>query len=158
MLNIFGKNKSAEISLPKHKLVHGIEIKKVPVGKYLSAMRELEELPGQIISDLFPDKAVGDIIKELTTLSDESLVRLATRLFTVAPEHIVTVLALILDVPKETITEGLTPKELCDVVQAYWALNDMTGFFEIVSGLIQKKLPTLITGYKNGLQSGKPSV
>lgn len=155
MPDIFRKIKSTEISMPKSKVVHGIEIKKVPIGKYLTAMRELEELPAQIISDLFPDKTAGDILADLTTLNDESFVRLAIRLLTVAPEHIVTVLSLILDVPKETITEHLTPKELCDVVKEYWALNDMTDFFGTVSGLIRKKLPTLITGYKNGSQPEK---
>ena len=43
------QNKSAAMSLPKNKKVHGIEIKKVPVGKYIAAMREMEELPGIIV-------------------------------------------------------------------------------------------------------------
>lgn len=154
-MNIFAKNKSTGMSLPKSKKVHGIEVKKVPVGTYLSAMRELEELPGAIINELFPSKTMVDIMDELTNLTNDSLIRIITRLLVVAPEYVVSTLALILGVDKEVIKSTLTPKELCDVIKEYWVLNDMTDFFGNVSGLIKKKLPTLITGYKSGLPSPK---
>ncbi len=157
-MSMFGKNKSTGITLPKSNIVHGIEVKKVPVGKYLSAMRELEELPGVIVNELFPGKQFNEIMKELTKMTDESLVRILTRLFIIAPEYVVNTISLILDVDKETIKNSLTPKEFCDVVKEYWALNDMTDFFGTVSGLIKAKLPALITGSKNGSPSPKASV
>ncbi|MGE5494616.1 MAG: hypothetical protein ACM3S4_04875 [Burkholderiales bacterium] len=155
MINFFSKNKSAGITLPKSKTVHGIEVKKVPVGKYLSAIRELEELPAAIISDLFPSKKFGDIMAELVELTDESLIRIATRLLVIAPEYVVNALAIIIDVDKDLIKNTLTPKELCDVVKTYWELNDMTDFFGTVSGLIKAKLPTLISGSNVGSPSPK---
>ncbi len=157
-MSIFGMNKSTGITLPKSKIVHGIEVKKVPVGKYLSAMRELEELPGVIINELFPGKQFSEIMDGLTKMTDESLIRILTRLFIIAPEYVVNTISLILDVDKEIIKNSLTPKEFCDVVKEYWALNDMTDFFGTVSGLIKAKLPALITGSKNGSPSPKASV
>ena len=152
------KNKSTNITLPKERVVHGIEVKKVPVGKYLSAMRELEELPGAIVNELFPGKKISDIMSELTALTEESLIRILPRLFMIAPEYVVSTISLILDVDKDVIKNTLTPKEFCDVVKEFWAMNDMTDFFETVSGLIKAKLPALITGSKNGSPSPKASV
>jgi plasmid maintenance system antidote protein VapI len=157
MLNFLKNNRSLGVTLPKGKRVHGIEVKKVPIGVYLAAMRELEELPGQIISELFPGTSVTDIMAQLMELTDESLIRIITRLLVIAPEYAVNTLAAVIGADKDVIKNTLTPKEFCDVIKAYWAMNDMTDFFADVSGLIKRKLPTLISGSKNGSLSPKPS-
>lgn len=151
------KEKSLKVSLPKAKTVHGIEIKKVPIGVYLNAMSELEELPGQIINTLFPGKTITDILAEFTTITDDKIIAVALRLLGVVPEQIIKALALILGVDKDEIINRLTPKELCDVIQEYWKMNDMTDFFGVVSGLIKSKLklPTLNAGSKSGSPSPK---
>ena len=150
------KNTSADMSLPKGKIVHGIEIKKVPVGKYLSAMRELEDLPGKIISDLFPGKSLDAIMSTFSEATDDTVINLAMTLLRVAPEHAIDALAVILSLDGDRIRNELTPKELCDVVRAFWELNDMTDFFGDVSGLIKKLLPTLTNGSKSGSPSVRP--
>jgi hypothetical protein len=142
------------MSLPKSKTVHGVEIKKVPVGKYLSAMRELEELPGRIINSLFPGKSLDEILASFSGATDDTVINLAITLLRVAPEHAIEALAVILSLDAEVIKNNLTPKELSDVVKAFWELNDMTDFFADVSGLLKKMLPTLIA---NGSRSGSPS-
>lgn len=156
-LNIFKGNSSTNVTLPKGKIVHGVEVRKVPIGQYLIAMRELEELPAQLISELFPGKTVTDIMAELTKLTNDSLITIVTRLLMIAPEYVVNTISLILGVDKDVIKNTLTPKELCDVIREYWALNDMTDFFADVSGLIKKKLPTLLSGSSNGSPSANPS-
>lgn len=151
------KSASTDMSLPKGKIVHGIEIKKVPVGKYLSAMRELEDLPAKIIKDLFPGMSLEAIMSTFTGATDETVINLALTLLRVAPEHAIDALATILNIDKDKIKNELTPKELCDVVKAFWEMNDMTAFFGDVSGLIKKLLPTLTTGSRNGSQSARQS-
>lgn len=141
--NLSGKQKSANISLPKAAIVHGIEVRKVPIGRYLTAMRELEELPGIIIGELFPGKTISDIFAEITTITDEKLLQVTLKLITVAPEHIIEALAMVLDVDKTMLMDTLTPKELCDVIREYWSMNEMSDFFGVVLGLIKKKLPAL---------------
>jgi len=158
-INIFNKNASANISMPKPKLVHGIEVKKVPIGVYLDAMGELEGLPMEILQELFPGKNMTEVIAQLMTLTDAGLANVIMRLLKVAPEYIITVLAKILGVDKARIRDGLTPKEVCDVAKEYWKMNDMTDFFANVSGLILpmlEKLPTPNTGSKNGSPLPKP--
>ena len=149
MFNIM-KNKSAAMSLPKSKTVHGIEVRKVPIGKYIEAMREMEELPAQLIPALFgEDATVSDIITMLTKLTADGMLKLLGKLLVISPEYLINALASILGIDKGALME-LTPNEVWDVGQAYWEMNDMTDFFGRVSGLIREKLPTLIDGYKNG--------
>lgn len=152
-MNIFKRNTSANISMPKPKTVHGIEVKKVPIGVYLDAMREIESLPMDILQDLFPGKTMTEVIAELMTLTDTGMANIITRLLKVAPEYIITMLSVILGVDKARIRDYLTPKEVCDVFKEYWAMNDMSGFFADVSGLLTPilgKLPTPNTGSSAG--------
>lgn len=152
-MNIFKKNTSTSMSLPKSKTVHGIEVKKVPIGIYLTALRELEELPEQIISELFPGKTISDVIADLVTLTADKMVKLLIRALIIAPEYIIGALAVILGVDKALIAK-LTPNEIWDVGEAYWKMNDMTDFFARVSGLIKNKLPTLTQAI--GSSGGSP--
>lgn len=152
-MSLFGKNKSAEMSLPKPKMVHGIEIKKVPIGQYIRAMKEMEEIPRLIVEECFPDKSAADIIAMFTTIDQGVLIALIGKLLVVLPGHIVEALCSIIGIDVDTAMNKLTPKELMDIVKEYWKMNDMSDFFGNVWGLIKAKLPTLITGFKNGSPS-----
>ena len=155
MFNIFKKNDSVNISLPKPKIVHGVEVKKVPIGKYLAAMRELEDLPEAIMNDMFPGKTIQDVMASFTTADEKTIYSLIGRALVVLPTHVIDALALILDIDRDVILQKLTPAELCDIVKEFWALNDMTDFFGAVSGLLKKQAPTLINGFKTGSPSPK---
>jgi hypothetical protein len=150
MIKLFEKTRSADMSLPKAKTVHGVEIKKVPVGQYIRAMREMEELPSVIVKDLFPGKSAADIVAEFTRADNDTVILLLGRLLVVLPEHIIDALCLVIGVDKDVVMNRLTPAELCDVVREYWTMNDMSSFFGAVSALIREKVPTLATGFKSG--------
>jgi hypothetical protein len=141
-INFFRKDKSMSVSLPKAQTVHGIEVKKAPIGQYLAAMREMEELPLQLIRDLFPGKTLTEIIAEFTTFTDDNLAELFVRILIVVPEKLIKVFVAITGIHEERIMD-LTPKEGVDVFKAWWALNDMTGFFADAAGLIKKLLPPI---------------
>lgn len=147
------KNKSIDTTLPKSKTVHGIEIKKVPIGQYLTAMSGLEDLPSQVLADLFPGKEPADILKELTKLTNDGLSSIIARAVIVIPKHLITLLAPILGVAEEELL-ALSPAELMDVVKEFKDINDLSRFFGGVSGLIKTLLPTLTktTGSSNGLR------
>lgn len=151
MRNFF--KKSAAMSLPETQTIHGVEIKKVPVGQYIRAMKQMEDLPRIIVEECFSGKSMADVIALMANANEAVVVSLLGKLLIVLPEHLVKALCSIIGLDVETALDKLTPKELFDVVKAYWELNEMSDFFDNVSGLIKAKLPTLISGYKNGLQS-----
>jgi len=154
----FKRDKSTDMTLPEVRVVHGIEIKKVPVGQYIRAMKQMEDLPRAIVEECFPGQSMADVLTMFTAVDEGVLVTLVGKLLVVLPEHLIDALCSILGLDKEIILTKLTPKELLDVIQAYWAENDMSDFFGNVWGLIKAKLPTLIAGSSAGSPSQSPSV
>lgn len=153
-IKFLNKDKSMLTTLPKAQNVHGIEVKKVPIGQYLTAMRELEDLPLQIVGELFPGKTLTETIAEFVEFTDEKLAQIVVRLITVIPDKAIRAFSTIIGVDEDRIKNELTPKELYDVFKAYWDLNDMTDFFAAAAGLVKRLLPqTLI----NGFSAGSPS-
>ncbi len=151
------QNKSAAMSLPKNKKVHGIEIKKVPVGKYIAAMREMEELPSIIIHELFPGKSMADIMADFSRADEEFAIGLMGKLLIVLPEKLLEALCSVIDISAQVAMEQLTPKELLDITREFWKINELSDFFKSVSGLIRQKLPTQNTGSSDGSPLQKAS-
>ena len=113
------QNRSAAMSLPKSKKVHGIEIKKVPVGKYIAAMREMEELPSIIVHELFPGKSVADIMVDFARADEEFAIGLMGKLLIVLPEKLLEALCSMIGISTEVAMEQLTPKELLDIIRKF---------------------------------------
>ena len=134
------QNKSAAMSLPKNKKVHGIEIKKVPVGKYIAAMREMEELPSIIIHELFPGKSMADIMADFSRADEEFAIGLMGKLLIVLPEKLLEALCSVIGISAQVAMEQLTPKELLDITREFWKINELSDFFKSVSGLIYDEL------------------
>lgn len=151
------QNKSAAMSLPKNKKVHSIEIKKVPVGKYIAAMREMEELPSIIIHELFPGKSMADIMADFSRADEEFAIGLMGKLLIVLPEKLLEALCSVIGISAQVAMEQLTPKELLDITREFWKINELSDFFKSVSGLIRQKLPTQNTGSSDGSPLQKAS-
>ena len=151
------KNKSAGMSLPRVSKIHGIEIKKVPIGQYIAAMREMEDLPSVIISELFPGQNMAEIISGLTSADEGFAISLLGKLLVVLPERLVEAVCEILSLDNDMVMNTLTPNELLDVLKEFWELNDLTDFFKSVSGLLKIKLPAQKIGSSDGLPSEKAS-
>ena len=151
------QNKSAAMSMPKNKKVHGIEIKKVPVGKYIAAMREMEELPSIIIHELFPGKSMADIMADFSRADEEFAIGLMGKLLIVLPEKLLEALCSVIGISAQVAMEQLTPKELLDITREFWKINELSDFFKSVSGLIRQKLPTQNTGSSDGSPLQKAS-
>ena len=50
---LFNRKKgSVNLSLPKNKTIHGIEVSKVPVGKYIASMQDVQDLPKTIMESV----------------------------------------------------------------------------------------------------------
>ena len=155
---LFKADKSSRMSIPKNKTVHGIEIKKVPVGRYITAIKEMEELPSLIVQECFPGKSLEEILAAFQLVEQAQVISMVTKLLVIAPEHIVSACCSIVGMDPSDVMERLTPKELADVMKEFWTVNDLSDFFGDVWGLLKKALPTLLsTGSSGGSPSEKAS-
>lgn len=135
-------------SLPKTKTIHGVEIRKMPCGKYFEALQTLKDLPEDFIKEL-SDNGQDFKLSEMFTM--ENIMNLITRLMIILPDFTFRFLSTLTDVDENVIKNELTPKELLDVVQEFWKINELESFFDQMKP-IMNKIITLI-GFKEQLPS-----
>ena len=130
-------------SLPKIKTVHGVEIEKKPCGKYFEALQTLKNLPEDFIKEL-SDNGQDFKLSEMFTV--ENIMNLITRLLIILPDFTFNFLSKLMDIDRETIENQLTPKELLDVVQEFWKINELESFFVQMKPILSKI--TMLIGFK----------
>ena len=141
--------KSNEIkSLPKSKTIHGVEIRKMPCGKYFEALQTLKDLPEDFIKEL-SDNGQDFKLSEMFTV--ENIMNLITKLMMIAPKFLFRFLSQILDIEEDVLKEELTPTELIEVCKKFWEVNKLESFFDQMKPII-KGMTTLI-GFKEQLPS-----
>ncbi len=130
-------------SLPKIKTVHGVEIEKKPCGKYFEALQTLKNLPEDFIKEL-SDNGQDFKLSEMFTV--ENIMNLITKLLIILPDFTFNFLSKLMDIDRETIENQLTPKELLDVVQEFWKINELESFFVQMKPILSKI--TMLIGFK----------
>ena len=130
-------------SLPKVKKIHGVEIEKKPCGKYFEALQTLKDLPEDFIKEL-SDNRQDFKLSEMFTI--ENIMTLVTRLLIVIPNFTFEFLSKLMEVDRDILENQLTPKELLDVIQEFWKVNELESFFEQMKPIL-RKITTLI-GFK----------
>lgn len=135
-------------SLPKVKRIHGVEIEKKPCGKYFEALQTLKDLPEDFIKEL-SDNGQDFKLSEMFTI--ENIMTLVTRLLIVIPNFTFEFLSKLMEVDRDILENQLTPKELLDVIQEFWKVNELESFFDQMKPIL-KKITTLI-GFKEQLPS-----
>ena len=137
-------DKSLRMSAPRTYELHGVTIRKLPVGKYLQVLRTLEDAPAIILGEAFPDcSTIPELLTAASNLDREATLQLLSRLLAVVPEQVCLILSGLLDIPKERLLDpdtddGLSLAELAEVIMAFWKANDVTDFFGTVRRLAQK--------------------
>lgn len=135
-------------SLPKEKRIHGVEIEKKPCGKYFEALQTLKDLPEDFIKEL-SDNGQDFKLSEMFTI--ENIMTLITRLLIVIPNFTFEFLSKLMEVDRDILENQLTPKELLDVIQEFWKINELESFFDQMKPILSK-ITTLI-GFKGQLPS-----
>lgn len=130
-------------SLPKIKTIHGVEIGKKPCGKYFEALQTLKDLPEDFIKEL-SDNGQDFKLSEMFTV--ENIMNLITKLLIILPDFTFNFLSKLMDMDRETIENRLTPKELLDVVQEFWKINELESFFVQMKPILSKI--TMLIGFK----------
>lgn len=130
-------------SLPKIKTIHGVEVEKKPCGKYFEALQTLKDLPEDFIKEL-SDNGQDFKLSEMFTV--ENIMNLITRLLIILPDFTFNFLSKLMDIDRDTIEKQLTPKELLDVVQEFWKINELESFFVQMKPILSKI--AMLIGFK----------
>lgn len=131
------------LSLNKSTKLYGVEIKKMPCGKYFEALQTLKDLPEDFIKELSKD---GQDFKLSEMFTMESIMELITKLIIMLPDFAFRFLSKLMDIDEEVLRNNITPKELLDIVKEFWKLNELESFFDQMKS-VMKKAMTLI-GFK----------
>lgn len=137
-----------KLSLAEVKKIHGVEIKKMPCGKYFKALQTLKNLPEDFIKELSDNKQDFKL-SEMFTM--ENIMNLIARLLIVLPDFTFTFLSKLIGVDEDKMRNELTPKELLDIVKEFWKINDLESFFVEMKSIMKKAAE--IIGFKGQLQS-----
>lgn len=137
-----------EKSLPKTINLHGVEIKKMPCGKYFEALQTLKDLPEDFIKELSSE---GEEFKLSEMFTIENIMNLITKLLIIAPKFLFSFLSQVLDIEEKVLKEELTPTELLEICRKFWEVNKLEDFFDQMKP-VMKGIITLI-GFKEQLLS-----
>ena len=139
------------LSLKETVKMYGVEIKKMPCGKYFEALQTLKDLPEDFIEELSDNK---QDFKLSEMFAMENIMNLITRLLIILPDFTIRFLSKLLDIDEEIIRDQLTPKEVLDIVQEFWKMNELESFFEQMKPIMTKLMSTLnLIGFNEQLQS-----
>lgn len=135
-------------SLPKTKTIHGVEIRKMPCGKYFEALQTLKDLPEDFMKELSKDK---ENFKLSEMMSVEGITELVMRLLVILPDFTVRFLAKLMEIDEDKIINELTPVELAEIIKEFSKLNDLESFFQMMKSAMSKIVA--LTGFKKQLPS-----
>ena len=137
-----------EKSLNKTVKIHGVEIKKMPCGKYFEALQTLKDLPEDFIKEL-SDNGQDFKLSEMFTV--ENIMNLVTKLLIIAPKFLFSFLSQILDVDEDILENELGPTELLEICKKFWEINNLESFFVQMKPVVQGM--TTLIGFKEQLPS-----
>lgn len=132
-----------KLSLSKSVTLYGVEIRKMPCGKYFEALQTLKDLPEDFINELSDN---GEDFKLSEMFSMENIINLVMKLLIILPDFTLNFLSKLMDLDKDILENKLTPKELLDIIQEFWKINELESFFEQMKPIVNKAM-TLI-GFK----------
>jgi hypothetical protein len=147
MLDLFRK------SLPKSKNVHGIEIKKLPLGAYLDAIDSIKNIPQILLEKSFPGLTPDEVLEKFKKLDQDSLIEAAGNILVTVPEQALRFISALIGVEYERLRDdpeiGLNGVK--DIVVEFWKINDMQSFFSDVWRAWQNSslMKRMNTGSKN---------
>lgn len=136
------------LSLNKTVKMYGVEIKKMPCGKYFEALQTLKNLPEDFIKEL-SDNGQDFKLSEMFTI--ENIMNLITKLMLIAPKFLFSFLSKLLDIDESVIRDELSPTELIEICKKFWEINKLESFFNQMKPIL-KEITTII-GFKEQLQS-----
>lgn len=136
------------VSLNKTIKIHGVEIRKMPCGKYFEALQTLKDLPEDFIKELSDN---GEDFKLSAMFTVENIMNLITKLIIIAPKFLFSFLSQILDIEEEMLRNELSPTELIEVCKKFWEVNKLESFFDQMKPIMKEVI--MLIGFKEQLPS-----
>jgi hypothetical protein len=117
--------------MPKSKNVHGIGIKKLPLGAYLDAIDSIKNLPAVLLQNSFPGLTPDEVLAKFKTLDQDMLIEVAGNLLVTVPEQALKFIASLIGTSYETLRNDpeIGLNGIKDIIIEFWKINDMQSFF-----------------------------
>ena len=129
---------SVRKSIPGVKVVHGVTVRKLPIGAFIDAVESIKELPGTLLRRLYPDYSADEALLMLKNIKADSMLELIAKAAAILPEELVLFCSQLLEVPAERIRDEMTPIELAEIISAFWEVNELSNFIMTLKGVIAK--------------------
>ena len=127
---------SVKKSVQKQKTVHGVVVRRLPIGDYLAAVESIREFPENILNRLFPDLSIEEAFLHLKHLRTDTLLKIVGRGASAVPDELLGFFSTLLGIPVEMLRDEMTPSEFADVLYEFWRINDLSNFFQRVKGVV----------------------
>ena len=148
-MGILRKN-NENLSLPKSVKMYGVEIKKMPCGRYFEALQTLKDLPQSFMQTAFDGKEVK--LSEL--MSIDKIIDLLMKMLATLPDFTISFLSKLMDIDEEVIRNDISPLELVKIVKKFVEINELESFFDEMKPVMMKMRNMVQKiGFKEPLQS-----
>lgn len=123
-------------SLGEEKIVHGVTVKKLPIGAFIKAMEDIGNLPVLMLEKLFPDKSGAEALYAIRFMNREDMLKIVCKALTILPREFISFVSSLLNEDAEKLSEKLTPMEMIDVLTEFWEINDIENFIKKAKALV----------------------
>lgn len=128
---------SVRKSIPRQKTVHGVVVRRLPIGAYLDAAESIRELPENLLGRLFPDMSPEEAYLQLKYLRTDTVMKIIGRGASALPDELLAFFGALLDISPDTIRNKLTPSEFMDIACEFWEMNKLANFIKRVRGAVR---------------------
>jgi hypothetical protein len=128
---------SIKKSVGKSKAVHGVTVRRLPIGAYLCAIESMGDLPEIFLSKLFPELSLEEAFLKLKHLRTDTLLHVIGRGAAVLPNEFLGFFSILLDVPVEVLRDKLTPDEFMEVLLEFLKINNISNFIQLAKGVVK---------------------
>ena len=121
---------SIDVSLPQSVRVRGQDIRRMPLGKYLQAIRLLERFPRETAAKLVPDGDVSAVLSALKTLDRQALIDLGLKAMTIVPQQAVQLVSVLTEISEDTLLNDpqIGADGLIEILEAWLEVNAVENF------------------------------
>ena len=128
------------LSLPDSRKVRGYEIKRMPLGAYITALQRLQNFPQEALEAVFPGKGIDAVIKQLKTIDTAMLSQILIRAFTALPKYAAELIAALTNIPEDRILEdpNIGLDGLAEIIDAWLEVNNIENFINAARSLMAK--------------------
>jgi hypothetical protein len=127
-------------SLPRGKVVRGYRVERMPIGRYLQAVRLLQEAPEEWSREILPDKGDMTVLSALKEMDVSGLQKAILSAAAVLPEKAICLFAEVSGIAEEKLLNdpNIGLDGLMELFKAFWEVNGLENFLLGAAGIGRK--------------------